>query len=84
MVCPPRRAVAKCTSPTGLAAAGSGHARDRHRDIGMRARDGAFGQRARHRLADRAMRVDDCRGNAQHLVLGGVGIDHKAALHDVG
>ena len=67
----------------GRAAARARHAGDGHRHLRRRARHRAFGHGARHRLADRALAVDECRVDAQQLGLGRIRIGDEAALEPV-
>ena len=62
------------------AAVRAGDSGDRHREVGGRMGEGAQRHRARRRVADRAVDGENVVGDAEHLLLGVVGIDDEAAL----
>jgi hypothetical protein len=61
--------------------AGAGHTGDGQADLRCRTLQCAAGHGPCHRLADRAVALDQIGRHAQHLVLGGVGVGDKAAEH---
>src|SRR5690606_29917205 len=61
----------------------AGKARDRQREVGVRAAQRALGHGQRDLAADRAVRLDHAAIEAEQLALGVVGIDHEAALERV-
>ena len=68
----------------GAAAIRPGNARDRHREIDRRMRERAFRHRFRGFAADRAMCVERCRRNAEHLLLGLIAVGDEAAVEHAG
>ena len=79
----PRRAQGEMDEPDRLlrrAAVRAGDSGDAHRDLGAGMGEGAERHRARRRFADRAVGGQNLVGNAEHLLLGFVGINDEAAL----
>ena len=81
------RAAPKCTSPTGFTDVPPPGPATPVTETAMSAREcskRAFGHRARHLSAHRAILLDQRRGHAEHLGLRLVRIGDEAALEDVG
>ena len=64
------------------AAVRAGDSGDADRDVGARMGEGAQRHRARRRFADRAVGGQNVLGDAEHLLLGFIGIDDEAAFED--
>lgn len=82
---PSRRARAKWTRPGRLAfrSAGTGHAGDRHGDVGVRAQQRFLGHGPGHRVGHGAMGLDQPGRHAEHLRLGRVGVGDETAVHHI-